>query len=64
MKRIPEFLSMRGAAKIVGINGSSFALRYHKGQTPKPDGTLNGDPIWRKDTIEKYASTYRQPKGD
>lgn len=55
MKRIPEFLTLRGAAKLVGVSHNAFTIRYHKGQTPKPDGTLNDNPIWKRSTIEKYV---------
>jgi hypothetical protein len=55
MKQIPEFLTLRGAAKLVGISHNAFTIRYHKGQTPKPDGTLNSHPIWKLETIQKYV---------
>jgi len=54
MKQIPEYLTLRGAAKLVGISHNAFTIRYHKGQTPKPDGVLNNNPIWKVQTIEKY----------
>lgn len=55
MRKIPVFLSIRGAAKVVGATHTAFAKSYHKGQTPKPDGVLNDNPIWLATTIRKYV---------
>lgn len=56
MGKIPVFLSIRGAAKVVGVTHMAFTRSYHKGMTPKPDGVLNDNPIWLETTILDYVA--------
>lgn len=62
MKELKYYISMREAAKLVGVTHQTFNYHYLKGNAPAPDAYYNDNPVWEEKTILAYAREREKEK--
>jgi predicted DNA-binding transcriptional regulator AlpA len=53
-----DILGTAEVAEVLGVGRSTVRAWITRGHLPKPDAQLQATPVWRRSTIERWASTH------
>lgn len=57
---MPEYVGKARAAKMLGMNRTTFEMRVLRGTAPAPDAKSNGSDVWLVETIHDYAEAKKR----
>lgn len=57
---MPEYVGKVRAAKMLGMNRTTFEIQVLRGTAPAPDAKSNGSDVWLVETIRSYAEAKKR----